>query len=172
MMLFMQLAKIALAIILLSAVPAIADDAIPILPTVPTIGISPLLQWALSLFTVVLTVLLPIAVAALKQRVNVANTADRNAMIDRAVRRGALITYSNQLSGASPAAAAASGLNYVQNAVPESINATDQATDKHLANAIAAEVVGLTKSPPPSTVPPVGPFRPPPTLVDVPPPKG
>jgi len=100
----------------------------------------------MSLFTVVLTVLLPIVVVFLKQRLNVANMTDRNTMIDRAVRRGALTAYGNQMAGATPAQAAADGLNYVKNAVPGSIGAVSQATDLHLANAIAAEVVGINQS--------------------------
>jgi hypothetical protein len=133
-------------LLLLAAYPAVAQDALPALPAVPTAGISPVLSWALSLLSIVLTITLPIAVAFLKQRLDTANTADKNAMIDRAVKRGALISYGNQIGGATPSQAAADGLAYVKNAVPDAIKSTDQATDTHLANAVAAEVIGLNQT--------------------------
>lgn len=143
------------AFLLLSVQPAFALEATtPItLPPVPVAGVPPVLEYALSLLSVILTITLPIAVAFLKQRLDVANTTNHNEMIDRAIRRGGLVAYGNQLSGASPGQAAADGLAYVKNAVPESIGKVDQATDSHLANAIAAEVVGLNTAPVAPTAP-------------------
>lgn len=131
--------------VFLTAHSAFAQDSIT-LPLVPTIGVSPVLSWALSVLSIVLTITLPLGLAILRQRFNVASSADRNAIIDRAVKRGGLISYGNQQAGTSPAEAAADALAYVKNSAPESIAKTDQATDAHLANAIAAEVTGLNQT--------------------------
>ena len=138
-------------VILLGVRASFAQDAIPVMPVVPA-GISPILTWMLSILTIVITVTLPIAVAFLKQRVDVANAADRNVMIGSAVKHGAMVTRNNQARGISPTQAVADGLAYVKNAVPDSIGKVSQATDTHLSNMIKAEVVGLDQATPPVTV--------------------
>lgn len=133
------------AALLLTVHAAVAQDALPAIPPIPA-GMPPVLSWALSLLSLVATVTLPIGVAFLKQRLGVANTADRNEMIDRAVRRGALVSFGNQMNGDSPAQATAAGLAYVKNGVPDAIGKTNEATDAHLAHAIQAEVVALNQT--------------------------
>lgn len=119
------------------------------MPAVPVVGVSPALQWVMGAVSVVVTALFSLLTLFLKQRVDVANTADHSAMIDRAVKHGALLTYGQQVSGMTDVQAAASGLAYVKNAVPDSIS-KNQTGDMHLSNAIQAEIIGLNAAAAPS----------------------
>jgi hypothetical protein len=105
------------------------------------------------MLSVVITISLPIAVAFLKQRINVANAADQHAMIDRAVRHGALLSYGEQVAGQDPGVAATKGLDYAKSAASGPINAIN-ASDSHLTSAIAAEVVSLNRTAPTAAVAP------------------
>jgi len=142
-------------ILLLLAGSAVAQDLN--LPPVPTVGISPILQWVMGVSSALLTAVFSIILLLLKQRFDVSNTLDHNTMIDRAVKRGALVSYGNQMSGVPPEQAVADGVAYVKNGVPDAIGKTNQATDTHLANAIQAEVVALNQTGTPIAPPPLTP---------------
>ncbi len=136
----MRMFKVFLFFLLLLAGPTLGQ-AIE-LPVVPVVGVSPVLQWVMGTASIVMTAAFSLLTLFLKQRLDVANTTDHSAMIERAVKHGALLAYGQQVSGMSHAQAAANGLAYVKNAVPASIS-KNQTTDMHLSGAIAAEVVGL-----------------------------
>jgi hypothetical protein len=133
--------KVSLFFFLLLASSAVAQDIV--MPVVPVVGVSPTLQWVMGAASIVVTTLFSLLTLFLKQRMDVANTADHSVMIDRAVKHGALLAYGQQVAGMSHAQAAANGLAYVKNAVPVPID-KNQTTDSHLSGAIAAEVVGLS----------------------------
>lgn len=142
---FMSILLAILMLGLLKVPAAFAQGDTIVLPTVPN-GLPPLLTYALSLLSVVLSVAVPILIAVLKQRFNIANAADQHDMIDRAVKHGALLTYAQE-HGVTPVMAPTRGFDYAKMAAATPIGKT-KTTDDHINSAITAEVIKLNQSPP------------------------
>lgn len=130
---------------LVVVVVAQAQDVI--LPVVPTVGVSPVLQWLMGLATVVISVCLPLVVAFAKQRWSVQNNEARASMINSAIGRAAHQAdadmtqnklFRDDVGPGSPVITKA--VAYVNASHPDAIAATPQATDSHLAQAVQAEI--------------------------------
>lgn len=138
---------------LLLASWASADEPI-VLPVVPA-GISPTLTWIFGVVSSLLGVFVPLAVLFLRQYLNVQTVKANSEMINSAIVRGAHLADANltahhqvpaDLTSDSPIMRQA--VEYVAAAYPDAIAATDQATDIHISQAIAAELnkIQVTKA--------------------------
>lgn len=131
--------------LLMAVVVAQAQDVV--MPTVPTVGVSPVLQWLMGILTVVISVCLPVAVAFAKQRWNIQNDQARAGMINTSIVRAAHLADAdmtqknltiNDVGPNSPIMEKA--VAYVSASHPDAISATPQATEAHLAQAVKAEI--------------------------------
>lgn len=134
-------------------------DAPIVLPPVPTVGVSPIVQWLLSVASTVLILVLPTALVFLKQHINtqaaatqVQTDATRSAMINTAVAHSAHTYLDDKAQGMGDYQAARNALIYVRQSHPDAIAATPQATDAHLTDAIRAEASRLVREAQPPVV--------------------
>lgn len=130
---------------LLLASWAWADESI-VLPVVP-VGISPVLQWVMGVTSTMIGIFVPLAVIWIKQYLGVQSDKARSEMINGAITRGAHLADADltqrhqtaaDITPDSPIMRRA--VDYVANAYPDAIAATDQATDSHISQAITAEL--------------------------------
>lgn len=130
------------------------NDAAVVLPAVPpTVG--PLVQWGLTVASIVITLTLPILLAFLKMKLNVdsknadANTlmatstatTNRANLINDVVSRGAALAAQ---TGAPRDVQIAQGVQYVKDHIPETLAAVPQANDDALASHVASQLPAAT----------------------------
>lgn len=145
---------------LLLASWAWADEPI-VLPVVP-VGISPVLTWIFGVTSSLLGVFIPLLVIWIKQYLGVQTVKTHSDMIASSLSRGALLIDAAMtkqhltIDQVGPGSASMTeALDYVANARPDSINATPQATDEHLAKALTAEIQQIQNNKTNATIPSV-----------------
>ena len=131
---------------------AMAQDVAPVIPPVPTTGVSPLVQWLLGTASVVITAFLPIALMYLRQHVQAQTavaqstvTATNAALLNGAITRAASQSLLDQANGKSEDAATTRALDYVKTGHPDVVADVDQATDPHLRAYIQAVVAQMQR---------------------------
>lgn len=109
-----------------------------VLPPVPTIGVSPIATWLMSVASAVLIFTLPTLMVFVKQHFAMQAAMANSAMIDKAVAHAAARYMDHKDAGVPDDAAISSALTYVKNST-DAVKKTPQATDLHLTNMIKAE---------------------------------
>jgi hypothetical protein len=130
---------------------AYAQQAIT-LPPVPTIGVSPVLQWFMGVASTILIVGLPLIAGWAKQYFNLQNVQTRANLINGSVMHAAATAIDDRAQGMPESQVVAKALDYVKSAHPNVVASVPQATDAHLTATINAEVSRQVQA---NTKPPV-----------------